>query len=150
MIAIFLFYNIATGVQAGLSCSEEFKHCNIIIYDGADWLMLDFDRCGYRMRRINAKSGVALLRNLKVVKEITAIVSLNISDRKSIKWLPFLVRSCNEICRYVAGVDIGLTFNPIHLYYKLLKYRHSRNYEVMSAWRRKKHGILGRRQRAGQ
>lgn len=145
MIAVFIFYSIATGVQAKLAFSEEFRHCNIITYDGRDWIMLDFDRTGLLTRKINCNNGERLIRSLRVNKDITSVISVNVIERKKVAWKPFWVRSCNEICRYAAGIDIGLTFNPVHLYSKLLKYRHKRNYEVLSAWRRK-HGISRWRQ----
>ncbi len=143
LIAVFIFYSKASGVQARLAFSEEFKHCNIITFDGKDWIMLDFDRTGLLTRRIKCKSGKTLLRNLHVVPEITAIMSVSIKDRKKTPWSPWWVRSCNEICRYASGIDIGFTFNPVHLYSKLIKYRHNRNYEVLSTWRRE-HGISKR------
>lgn len=148
LIAIFIFYNKATGGQARLAFSEEFKHCNIVTYDGKDWIMLDFDRTGYLTRKIYCKNGESLIRNLPVIPEVSATFTISVDERKKIWWKPFLARSCNEICRYASGVDIGFTFNPAHLYRKLLKYRHKRNYEVLSVWRRR-HGISRRRQFTG-
>lgn len=136
LIAVFIFYDKASGAQARLAFSKEFKHCNIITFDGKDWIALDFDRTGLLTRKINCKDGETLLRNLHVVKEITAIVSVNVTERVKVMWKPWWVRSCNEICRYSSGVDVGFTFNPIHLYWKLLKYTGRRNYEVLTHWRR--------------
>ncbi len=147
LIAVFIFYKKATGVQARLAFSEEFKHCNIITYDGADWIMVDMDRTGLLTRKIKCKNVESLVRNLRVVQDITATITVAVDNRHQIAWKPFWVRSCNEICRYASGVDIGFTFNPIHLYWKLLKCRNGKNYELLSAWRRS-HGILWRRQRA--
>jgi len=146
LVAIFIFYKIATGVQAGLAFSDEFKHCNTITYDGSDWIMLDFDRTGILTRKIKCNDPNGLIRNLRVIKDVTAVITVIIKKRHKTKWKPFIVRSCNEICRYTAGINIGFTFNPVHLYKKLLKYRHTRNYEVLDAWRRK-HGIFRGRQR---
>jgi hypothetical protein len=142
MIAVFLFYDIANGIQSKLSFSKQFKHCNIITFDGRDWIALDFDRTGLVMRKIYCKDGAQLLRNIRVIQSITAIVSVDIAQKKRFMWSPWWVRSCNEVCRYTAGVDIGWSFNPIHLYKKLLKYRHKRNYEILSHWRRK-YGVAG-------
>jgi hypothetical protein len=149
LIAVFVFYRIATGVQAWLSFSEEFKHCNIITYDGSDWIMLDFDRSGLLTRKIKCPDGDSLIKNLPVIKDVTAIVTVSVNERHKSRWFPWWVRSCNEVCRYASGVDIGFTFNPVHLYSKLLKYRHSRNYEVLSAWRRT-HGIFRGRQQSAK
>lgn len=145
IIAVFIFYSKAQGAQAKLAFSEEFKHCNIITFDGKDWIMLDFDRTGLLTRKINCKDGQSLIRNLPIVPDISAIISVSIKERKKVMWKPFWVRSCNEICRYASGIDVGFTFNPVHLYSKLIKYRGKRNYEMLSAWRRK-HGISRRRQ----
>jgi hypothetical protein len=141
LIAVFIFYQIATGVQARLAFSKEFKHCNIITFDGSDWIMLDFDRTGLLTRKIKCPDGESLVRNLHVVQDVTAVISISIKDRKKTPWFPWWVRSCNEVCRYASGVDIGFTFNPTHLYWKLLKYKDRRNYEVLHAWRRK-HGVI--------
>jgi hypothetical protein len=140
LLAVFIFYNVASGVQSRLAFSDEFKHCNIITCDGRDWVMLDFDRTGLLNRAIHCKGGDTLLKSLPIIKEVTAIVTVCIKERAKFMWSPWWVRSCNEICRYAAGIDIGFTFNPIHLYYKLLKYRKGRNYEIISHWRRS-HGI---------
>lgn len=141
LIAVFIFYKISTGVQSRLAFSSQFRHCNIITFDGSDWIMLDFDKTGLLTRKVKCPNGASLLRNLPVNQDIIAIVSVNVKERFKVSWKPFWVRSCNEVCRYAAGIDIGLTLNPRNLYKKLLKYRHSRNYEMLSHWRRK-NGIL--------
>jgi|SRR5882672_10327446 len=145
MIAIFVFYNVAQGYQARLAFSDEFKHCNIITYDGEDWILLDLDATGYRVRHLIPSNGTQLLRALRSLKEVSALISVNINKRHRFGWKPFIGGACNEICRYGAGIDLGFTFNPIHLYKKLLKYRHKRNYEMLSHWRRK-HGVSRRQQ----
>lgn len=141
MIAIYLFYDIAHGIQAPLAFSKEFRHCNVITYSGDIWLIIDFDREGLQTRRLQCANGDRLLRNLKVIKEVTAIISVNIEQRHKVAWKPWWVRSCNEICRYATGIDVGFTWNPTHLYKKLLQYNGKRNYEVLSAWRRR-HGNI--------
>lgn len=147
MIAIFIFYSKASGAQAALAFSKEFKHCNIITFDGEIWLMIDFDRTGLVTRRINCRNGTQLLRLLPINKDISAILSVEVGERARVRWKPLWVRSCNEVCRYVAGVDTGFTFNPVHLYQKLLRYKGKRNYEMLSAWRRE-HGTIRRRRRS--
>lgn len=150
LIAVFIFYSIANGAQSKLSFSQEFKHCNIITFDGSDWIMLDFDRTGLLTRKIKCTSGDKLINSLHIIKDVTAVISVNIEKRKKIMWKPFWVRSCNEICRYASGIDIGFTFNPVHLYRKLLKYRYIRNYEILSSWRRKDGlSISGKRAKSG-
>ena len=141
VLAVFVFYKIANGAQARLAFSDEFKHCNVITYDGRDWIMLDFDRTGLLTRRLRCDNADRLLRSLRVVQEVSAVVCVDIADRTKTMWKPWWVRSCNEVSRYACGINIGFTFNPIHLYRKLLKYNGKTNYEILSAWRRKD-GIL--------
>ncbi len=131
-----MFYNKANGVQASLAFSKDFKHCNVVTFDGKDWIVLDFDRTGLLTRKINVSNADRLLTSLHVIREVTAVIAVSINARKKIRWKPFLIRSCNEICRYAAGIDIGLTFNPSHLHSKLLKYNNKKNYEIINAWRR--------------
>lgn len=138
MIAIFLFYNEATGKQTRYAFSDEFKHCNIICYDGDIYLLIELSKHGITYRQVKAKDSYSLLRNLKVIKSLSAMITVNIEQPFTMEWRPLWIKSCNELCRYVSGVDIGLTFNPIHLFKKLLKYNLHRNYEVLNAWRRKK------------
>lgn len=95
------------------------------------------------MRSLKCKSINSLIKNLHIIPECISVISVNVYERCKVKWKPFLIRSCNEVCRYVSGVDIGLTLNPRHFYNKLLKYNHKRNYEILSEWRRD-HGIPGR------
>lgn len=56
MIAIFLFYNVATGVQARLAFSDEFRHCNVVTFDGSHWINVEFDREGIKTRVIDVPS----------------------------------------------------------------------------------------------
>lgn len=146
MIAYFLFYNYSTGVQANLAFSKEFRHCNVITFDGENWVNVEFDATGILTRVLDVNDGWSLIRGLKTIKVLTAMVVVDINERKKVAWKPFWVRSCNELDRYVAGIDLGFTFNPRHLYSKLLRYNGKRNYEILYAWRRQD-GVLRRRQR---
>lgn len=144
MIAIYLFYNIASGKQAWLGFSKEFCHCNVITYDGEHWINFDMDRKGIHSKVLQVTSGNALLRGLKIIKSLTAMVCADIQERKSVSWKPFWVRSCNELDRYLTGIDVGFTFNPVNFYQKLLGLNGRRNYEILYAWRRK-YGDIRRR-----
>ena len=135
MICIFCFYSQSSGVQAKLAFDKQFKHCNVICYDGECFLATDFDSFGIQSRIVHAPSTTSLIRGMKCVDVLIAMVVVQIHERASIRWKPFLVRSCNEINRYVSGVNVGFTFNPKHLYNKLLR-RDGMGYEVLSHWRR--------------
>lgn len=135
MICIFCFYNVSSGIQAKLAFSPVFKHCNIITFDGETWIASEFDLQGIHMRRIKAHSGASLIRGLKHIESLIAMVVVDVQEKASITWKPYVTRSCNELDRYVSGVDVGFTFNPKHLYNKLLKH-HGNRYEVLYHWRR--------------
>lgn len=136
MIAIFLFYSIANGKQSRMAFSKEFRHCNIITFDGAHWVQHDLDSYGIHTRVLKITNSPALLRALRSMKFLTAMIIVSIDKRARTVWKPFWVRSCNEFNRQTSGIDVGLTLNPSHLYRNLLKYDKRRNYEVLGQWRR--------------
>jgi len=130
------FYNISAGIQAKLAFSQEFRHCNVITYDGESWLVTEFDAFGYQIQMVDVRSGASLIRGMKHVPSLTALIVIDVEKKARVCWKPFMVRSCNELARYVTGANIGFTFNPKHLYNKLIKYN-CRNYDILHAWRRK-------------
>lgn len=135
MICIFCFYNVSSGIQAKLAFSEEFKHCNIITFDGSHWLITEFDLQGIHIRGVKVFSSSSLLRGLKFIDSLVSMIVVDVGERAKISWKPYFVRSCNELDRYISGVDIGFTFNPKHLYNKLLR-NDGTNYEILYHWRR--------------
>jgi hypothetical protein len=143
MIAIFLFYSISAGPQAWLAFSKEFRHSTIIIYDGKHWINYEFDKTGFHTRVLNVTDSNRFISRLTLIKELSAIICVSLDTRTNFTWSPFLIRSCNEIDRYISSVEIGLTWNPKQLYFKLLKYDKIRNYEILYAWRRN-HGVFRR------
>lgn len=136
LLAIVIFYNKSEGPSSRLAFSDEFRHCNVITYDGRDWVMVEYLPSGIITRVIHCESGVRLVNRLQLIPEATAIMALSINPRAKVRWFPWWVRSCNEVCRYVSGVDTGFTFNPVSLYRKLIKYDGKRNFQVLSHWRR--------------
>lgn len=146
MIAIFLFYNKAMGKQLKYTFNEQFKHCNVITFDGDIYLLSEMQSKGILYRKINAKSITSLLKNLKIIPELFAMITVFVDKNKdNNKWFPLLIRSCNEYCRLISKVDIGFTLNPINLYKKLLKYKDKRNYKIIHAWSRNNGRLIGRR-----
>ena len=135
MICIFCFYNVSSGVQARLAFSKTFKHCNVVTFDGKYWVAHEFDSMGFQTRNVQAHSATSLIRGLKHINSLVALVAVEVYKRPQITWKPFLVRSCNEIDRYITGVNTGFTFNPKNLYNKLLKYAGT-DYEILYHWRR--------------
>lgn len=140
MIVTFVFYNKSYGKQAKLAFSKELVHSNIVIDNGKSLTMLMFERSGLIIRPVYRKAGASVIKELiKLLPKndkVSAIVNIEIHFRKKFLWFPWWARTCNEVCRYGSGIDIGFTFNPRHLYSKLLKYNGKRNYEIISQWRR--------------
>jgi hypothetical protein len=136
LIAIVVFYNKSQGPSQRLAFSTEFRHCNCITFDGDDWIMTEFLPSGLLTRRIGCPDGARLVDRLRIIPEATAIVSLSIDPRARVKWFPWWARSCNEVVRYMTGVDTGFTFNPVSLYQKLIKFDGKRNFHILSHWRR--------------
>lgn len=136
MISIFLFYNQAVGKQLNYTFSKDFKHANIITYDGDIYLWSELQSRGIVTHRIKAKSVTALVNRLRIMPALISTVTVWVEDRPMMKWFPFMIWSCNEHCRYISGCKVGLTLNPLNLYKKLLKYDKSRNYKILHQWRR--------------
>ncbi|WP_218814182.1 hypothetical protein [Rickettsiella endosymbiont of Dermanyssus gallinae] len=78
-------------------------------------------------------------KNLNAIKKLpclSAFIAVMVKEKKKIKEWPIKWYTCNEVCRYFSGVAIGWTFNPKHLYNKLLSHQKKRNYELLAHWRR--------------
>ncbi len=136
LLAIFIFYNQSHGKQARLAFSKEFRHCNVVVYDGDNWIAIDLIASGFTVRKVDVTDSERFLENLKKIPQATAIITTFILYRNDISWKPWLVRSCNELCRYATGIDTGFTFNPRSLYTRLIKYNSRRNFEILTHWRR--------------
>lgn len=139
-ITIFVFYNKAVGVQSAFSFSKEFKHCNAITYNGEDFIFIEMDGRGFHPRIIKCQSVPMLVSIIKSLETVTAIITIFSydRDRANIPWRGVMTRSCNEVCRHQSGANVGWTFNPAHLYRKLLNNKYP-NYEILESWR-KSHG----------
>lgn len=142
MIAFFLFYNKANGKQRVFAYGSTLKHCDIICFDGKTWLGFQFSNKGIDFASIKVTKVDRLLKHLPIIPELVAIIGVDVERKTCFPWKPFWVRSCNELCRYLAGVNIGFTLNPRHLLKKLLKYDRKRNFQVIYAWRRESWDFL--------
>lgn len=131
LIAYYLFFDIASGPQAILSFSKLFKHQTTIIFDGDSYIHFEMDKTGILYRRLAVTNSESLMRAIWIEKHLVAIITVDISKRKKVRWYPYIIRSCNEIARYLTGIDLGLTLNPKHFYRKILKYDKQRNYEIL-------------------
>lgn len=136
MIACFLFYNHGIGKLNRWAFSKDFKHCNVITFDGSTWNQTTWSPYGIHIRPVKVTSIDALFRSIRAIPTLTACVVVEITQPHLFSFSPFGVHSCNELSRYLTGVNIGRTFTPKHLYYKLLKYGKIRNYTILKQWRR--------------
>lgn len=143
MLAIFLFYNKAEGWQHHLAFSKEFQHCDVAIYNDTHWVLMRLGKNGIEYRVLKTQDAERMILRLRTIKEVSAIIACDIKPIEFF-WRPFIPYTCNEITRFMTGIDIGFTFNPRTLYNKLLRYDGRRNYEVIHAWRRQ-HGLCNTR-----
>lgn len=74
---------------------------------------------------------VDIIDILERAPQVVQSLYLHIDRPTSREWFPLTVQSCNEFARFLTGVDIGFTINPLHLYKKLLKYDRKRNYHIL-------------------
>ncbi len=140
MICIFLFTSKSTEIPKLFTLSNEFQGCGLITYDGKDWINVDFGYEGIIIKTLNVPRETLLLRHLRAIENVSAIVKIELGYRNKSAWSPLWIKSCNELYRSISGIDIGFTFNPKHLYTKLMKYDGKRNYIITQFWRRS-HGI---------
>lgn len=142
MIAFFLFYNKARGIQRAFSFGSIYQHCDVICYDGKTWLLFQFSSKGIEFQSIRVTTVSRMLEHLPLIPELVSIIGVDVDRENCFPWRPFWVRSCNELCRYLTGVEIGFTLNPRHLFKKLVKYNGKRNFQVIYAWRRESWDFL--------
>lgn len=136
MIAFYMFYNHGEGKLNRLSFSKEFRHCNVITFDGSTWNQFTWSPNGIFVRRLSVINMDRLFSAIRCIPSLTACVVVEINTPCVFKNSPFGVNSCNELSRYMTAIDVGMTFNPKHLYKKLLKYGKIRNYTILMEWRR--------------
>lgn len=58
-------------------------------------------------------------------------IILQIHTREFIRPNWIMGATCNEWARMIAGVDIGFTLNPHHLFKKLVRFDDQRNYSIL-------------------
>lgn len=139
-----MFYNVGIGKPSRMTFNEDFKHCDIITYDGDLLLRLTWNHLGIESRRIKVTNLSRFIRALRSDRRLSALIVCDSSVRVASPWLPLRVQSCNEFCRFVSGLDIGFTWSPAHLFKKVLRYAGKRNFDVLCAWRRSNY-VMGRR-----
>jgi hypothetical protein len=131
-LVLFVFYNKGQGIQQ-IFTSKGIKHCNVICFCNG-YLLFETDKHGITYRSMSFESWDDILNCFKSVKSVHGLILTKINEKKNISWFPLWMRTCNELCRYVTGIDVGFTLNPTHLVKKLLKYDNRTNYEIINQW----------------
>lgn len=141
MISIFLFYNSSNGVLARMPINEDFKHVSIVTFDGDVPFYLTLNQFGLAVNRLKVRDLGRFLTKMRGQPTVTAYLACDCDVRVVRPWRPFFIQTCNEVCRVVSGLDIGVTLTPAHLFKKVLKWDGKRNFQILSAWRRKDNGM---------
>jgi hypothetical protein len=142
LIALFLFYNKATGKQDNYAASKYFRHVDVYTHTGDYWVVHRFGNHGIEYFISKFTNGADVLAHTVTIPAIVRVVAVDIETRATFRWVPLWGRTCNELARYLTGVNIGVTYSPRHLYSKLLRYDHRRNYTILTVWRRNLWGSL--------
>lgn len=136
MIAVFLFYNRGIGKYNVFSFSQELVHSALLCYEGDHCILFEIAPFGFIYRILRSNDVNKNLDSIKKLPMLSAFIAVWIKEKKKVKEWPLKWYTCNEVCRYFSGVEIGWTFNPKHLYKKLIKHKDKTNYELLAHWRR--------------
>jgi hypothetical protein len=136
VIAVFLFYNQGIGKYRPFSFSNELVHCALLCYEGDQCILFEIAPTGFIYRILKSNDVNKNLNAIKKLPMLSAFITVLVKEKKKIKAWPIKWYTCNEVCRYFSGVDIGWTFNPKVLFKKLIKLKNQRNYELLASWRR--------------
>jgi hypothetical protein len=136
LIAVFLFYNQGIGKYGRFSFSKDLVHSALLCYEGDRCILFEIAPTGFIYRILNNSDVNKNLNAIKKLSMLSAFIAVWVKEKKKVREWPIKWYTCNEVCRYFSGVDIGWTFNPKHLLKRLIKYKNKRNYELLSYWRR--------------
>lgn len=134
---IFVYYADHVGKPQRYTFDKSFRSCDIYMRTLGDiYVRLTFSKWGisqYTLKYSSEEMKAILIKN----RSVTFLQEVYVERYPIFDWVPpLIIKSCNEIMRYASGVDIGFTFNPKHLYNKLLNYNGKRNYKIIDSWSR--------------
>ena len=135
MIAIFLFFNKGLGKFVNFIRDKNFLHSAVICYRGDVPILLEISRSGIAYRVLKTEDMAKLMEKITLMPNLTHYVAVRIKKEAFIQELPIRFFTCNELCRFFTGVDIGLTLSPKHLFQKLVDFK-NKNFFVRNVWSR--------------
>ena len=138
MIAVFLFYDKTHGIFNNLAFSKDLKHCNVIMYNGIDYLLTTIDKTGTSTKIVNITKLDQFLRVIKfTIPSLSSIICAHVEKRENKIWFPLAINSCNEVARKISGISLRPTINVQDLYAQIMKHDDTKNYKIDYEWRRK-------------
>jgi hypothetical protein len=136
VIAIFLFFNKGLGKFVNFIRDKDFLHAAVICYQGDVPVLMEASESGISYRVVKTSDMTNLMEKIILMPSLTNYVAVKINKGIFITEFPFKYFTCNEVCRFVSGVDIGLTLSPKHLFQKLVDFKNHKNYFLMNVWSR--------------
>lgn len=134
MIAIFLFFNKGLGKFVKFIRDKDFLHAAVICYQGDVPILMEASESGISYRVVKTPDMASLMEKIILMPSLTHYVAVKINKEILITEFPFKYFTCNEVCRFVSGVDIGMTLSPKHLFQKLVNFKNNKNYFLMNVW----------------
>ncbi len=113
MIAAFLFYNQGIGKYGRFSFSKELVHCALLCYEGDQCILFEIAPAGFAYRILRSHDVNKNLEAIKKLPALSAFIAVMVKEKKKIKEWPFKWYTCNEVCRYFSGVDVGWTIKTV-------------------------------------
>jgi len=138
LIAVFLFYDKTHGIFERISFSKDYKHCNILTFDGIGFVLSSLDKTGVTSKSMKINNLTSFLRRVPgLMPSLSAIIVTYVQERKPKRWMPLSLNTCNEVARDISGLDIPFSFNVENLYKKIILWDQKSNYIIDYKWSRK-------------
>lgn len=141
MIYIFLFYTKGEGKPLKWTLGK-YKHVEMITHDDNNCISWTVGSLGLSYRELRDWPQKRFISHLWGIKKPQAMIVLRRHMFEMQPWRPLLIRSCNELYRYMANLDIPCSIWPCGFYKKLIRYNSIRNYTILEHWRRE-NGEMG-------